>query len=175
MTIANTSRYHWDSVSGCQHVPPCCDTAGLQADWILLRGLFTQPSCVWWRIRPSLGTYFLVPAGSKSIVSRSQCHRLIFFNIWTFSIAFKCSTKMKKSYEIIQNTVWKMKQNIKKLLKNSMDNTRVAELGSLSLGEKMVMKIFVRVQTFQRGPPVPPHNFCHPGLIMVCQLSRTMK
>ena len=25
------------------------------------------------------------------------------------------------------------------------------------------LKIFVRVQTFWRGPPVPPHNFCHPG------------
>ena len=24
------------------------------------------------------------------------------------------------------------------------------------------LKIFVRVQTFRRGPPVPPHNFCHP-------------
>ena len=25
------------------------------------------------------------------------------------------------------------------------------------------LKIFVRVQTFWRGPPVPPHNFCHPA------------
>ena len=25
------------------------------------------------------------------------------------------------------------------------------------------LKIFVRVQTFRRGLPVPPHNFCHPG------------
>ena len=27
------------------------------------------------------------------------------------------------------------------------------------------LKIFVRVQTFRRGPPVPPRNFCHPGKI----------
>ena len=26
------------------------------------------------------------------------------------------------------------------------------------------LKIFVQVQTFRRGPPVPPHNFCHPAL-----------
>ena len=26
------------------------------------------------------------------------------------------------------------------------------------------LKVFVQVQTFRRGPPVPPHNFCHPGL-----------
>ena len=25
------------------------------------------------------------------------------------------------------------------------------------------LKIFIRVQTFWRGPPVPPRNFCHPG------------
>ena len=25
------------------------------------------------------------------------------------------------------------------------------------------LNIFVRVQTFRRGPPVPPRNFCHPG------------
>ena len=30
------------------------------------------------------------------------------------------------------------------------------------------LKIFVRVQTFQRGPPVPPHNFCHPGTQYTC-------
>ena len=24
------------------------------------------------------------------------------------------------------------------------------------------LKIFVRVQTFRRGPPVLPRNFCHP-------------
>ena len=27
------------------------------------------------------------------------------------------------------------------------------------------LKIFVRVQTFRRGPSVPLHNFCHPGCI----------
>ena len=27
------------------------------------------------------------------------------------------------------------------------------------------LKIFVWVQTFQRGPPVPPHNFYYPGCI----------
>ena len=27
------------------------------------------------------------------------------------------------------------------------------------------LKIFVGVQTFRRGPPVPPHNFCYPGCI----------
>ena len=26
------------------------------------------------------------------------------------------------------------------------------------------LKTFVRVQTFQRGPSMPPHNFCHPAL-----------
>ena len=26
------------------------------------------------------------------------------------------------------------------------------------------LKIFVQVQTFWRGPPVPPYNFCHPGI-----------
>ena len=38
------------------------------------------------------------------------------------------------------------------------------------------LKIFVRVQTFRRGPPVPPHNFCHPGcfilsFVLYCRLS----
>ena len=31
------------------------------------------------------------------------------------------------------------------------------------------LKICVRVQTFWRGPPVPPHNFCHPGTLSTWQ------
>ena len=27
------------------------------------------------------------------------------------------------------------------------------------------LKLFVRVQTFRRGPQVPPHNFCHPAQV----------
>ena len=36
------------------------------------------------------------------------------------------------------------------------------------------LKIIVRVQTFRRGPPVPPHNFCHPGLEFVVILQPTL-
>ena len=35
------------------------------------------------------------------------------------------------------------------------------------------LKIFVRVQTFRRAPPVPPHNFCHPALIYIYAINST--
>ena len=34
---------------------------------------------------------------------------------------------------------------------------------SALLAQEALLKIFVRVQTFRRGPPALPRNFCHPG------------
>ena len=88
--------------------PPSVWHCWHHADLILLRGLSMQPPRVRWRISRSLGAYFFAPPGSKSIVSRSQSHRLFFINIQTFPIAFKCSVKMKKSYKNIQINFWKI-------------------------------------------------------------------
>ena len=58
----------------------------VQADWILLKGLFTQPSRAWWRISRSLGVYFFVAPGSRfncvevTKSSSNFCQHLNFFN-----------------------------------------------------------------------------------------------
>ena len=93
---------------GEQCGPPSVWHCWHHADLILLRGSSMQPPRVRWRISWSLGAYFFAPPGSKSIVSRSQSHRLFFINIQTFPIAFKCSVKMKKSYKNIQINFWKI-------------------------------------------------------------------
>ena len=37
------------------------------------------------------------------------------------------------------------------------------------------LRIFVWVQTFRRGPPMPPHNFCHPGISYYLVINRYFK
>ena len=36
------------------------------------------------------------------------------------------------------------------------------------------LKIFVRVQTFRRGPPLPLRNFCHPGCWCIDSVAKTV-
>ena len=44
------------------------------------------------------------------------------------------------------------------------DLQKVRKLRQILIRDKMFgLKIFVRIQTFRRGLPVPPQNFCHPG------------
>ena len=45
------------------------------------------------------------------------------------------------------------------------DHQKLRKLRQILIRDKMFgLKIFVRIQTFRRGLPVPPQNFCHPAL-----------